>query len=63
MVGRLIVGGVGSLLALGWPPDLRHRWWALVPLTLVLIVLTVAYVMARLSERPIKVETLQLDRD
>ncbi len=34
--GRLAVGAayvfLGPLVLLGWPPDLVHRWWTLVPL-------------------------------
>ena len=35
--GRLAGGAIyvflGPLVFLGWPPDLAHRWWTLIPLT------------------------------
>jgi len=34
--GRVLVGAgyviLGPLAFLGWPPDLPHRWWTLIPL-------------------------------
>ena len=49
---RILFACAGAaFFGLGWPPDLQRRWYMLLPLAIVSLMVGVAYLLARRSER------------